>query len=378
MAINNVLTELLIEIEDICRECGVKYAVIGKAASSIIQSQRIDEEVVEPVVLMTGKDLNNFINAVEINGSGSRAIEYFGNSDQVNGLAAFYCDPNTTFMKLSSNGDHMIKGIRVRIEPLRIDTGKGPNKEAQKLEVGWLCRENTIRAHSSRDRWQAYRNARAELAKGKSFAKELYQTLCLTEDEGKTYVVDDLKKRFIERDVIESATSHELGTGSVLCAETKPLMKENIDSKELLISAEIPFTEYEKRIADGDVNLTDIVKLQQRSKFWHMLTKDDDKEMDRAWEKVQLSGDRLELLQAYEGKIKNLIRLREDGKYEELEKELAPHEEAVKRQLSRGLGLMVHPDLLELQLEVFARRGEKELIEKIQALIPEGHKRPIL
>ena len=77
MAINNVLTELLIEIEDICRECGVKYAVIGKAASSIIQNQRIDEEVVEPVVLMTGKDLNNFINAVEINGSGSLAIEYF-------------------------------------------------------------------------------------------------------------------------------------------------------------------------------------------------------------------------------------------------------------------------------------------------------------
>jgi DNA invertase Pin-like site-specific DNA recombinase len=67
-----------------------------------------------------------------------------------------------------------------------------------------------------------------------------------------------------------------------------------------------------------------------------------------------------------------------DDKYEELEKELAPHEEAVMRQLSRGLGLMVHPDLLELQLEVFARRGEKELIEKIQSLIPEGHKRPIL
>ncbi len=155
-------------------------------------------------------------------------------------------------------------------------------------------------------------------------------------------------------------------------------MKENIDSKELLISAEIPFTQFEKRIADGEINLKDIVKLQQRSKFWHMITKDDDKEMDRAWEKVQLSGDRLELLQAYEGKIKNLIRLREDGKYEELEKELAPHEEAVMRQLSRGLGLMVHPDLLELQLEVFARRGEKELIEKIQSLIPEGHKRPIL
>ena len=97
--ISSVLTELLTEIDDICAGRGIKYAVTGKAAERIAGGGALDEEVVEPVVLMSGKGMTEFVEAFEQRDS-ERRIEYFGNSDRVNGLAVFYCAPDTTFIRV--------------------------------------------------------------------------------------------------------------------------------------------------------------------------------------------------------------------------------------------------------------------------------------
>lgn len=374
--ISSVLTELLTEIDDICAGRGIKYAVTGKAAERIAGGGALDEEVVEPVVLMSGKGMTEFVEAFEQRDS-ERRIEYFGNSDRVNGLAVFYCAPDTTFIRVSDMSDYLVKGIRVRIEPFR--KAHDGNAASQQMEIGWMCRENRARAYSSSLRRKAFRKANAELKKNKNFGAELFQALCLADGEGRAYVPDDLKQRYIEETVLDRTQTCLIGTGNVCCFRMKPFVREHADiTKEIIVSAEIPYAQYERKAAGAGIDLERIMKLQQKSRLWHMITKGDDKDMENAWEIVLLSGDRLRLLQMYEGRIKDLIKLRDSGNYEVLEQELKPHEEAVMRNLSHDLGLMVHPDLSELQYEVFARRGEKDLVEKIQDLTSEKHNRPIL
>ena len=375
--INSILSELLIEIAGICSATEIKYAVIGKTADSIITDHTIGEEIVEPIVLMSGKDMTKFIDAFEKEERRYRAVEYFGNSNRVTGLATFYCATDTTFIRLNENVDYQVKGMRIRIEPLRVAGKESTNTEAQRVELGLLCQENIVRAFSSKDRIKALMAAKSQQKKAR-FGDRLFQSLCLTEEEGRTYVLDNFNKLFIEETAIDDAKKCLLDGYEIRCTKTPTLAKEIIDiSKELIISSEIPFAEYETKIPKEGIDLDNIRKLQRKSKLWHMITKEDDIAMERAWERVLLSGDRLEMLQLYEDRIKDLIKIRDEGRYEELEEELKVHEEAVLRNLANGLGLLVHPDLSELQYEVFARRGDRELIDMIQKRIPAGHKRAI-
>ena len=103
----------------------------------------------------------------------------------------------------------------------------------------------------------------------------------------------------------------------------------------------------------------------------------DDRVKERAWEIACRTRDRVRLLELYENQLDELEALAEKGKWDELEKLMKPHEEAVLRNLELGLGLCVHPTLSTIQNEILERRGEGETVAKIEALIPEQHRKPI-
>lgn len=103
----------------------------------------------------------------------------------------------------------------------------------------------------------------------------------------------------------------------------------------------------------------------------------DDRAKDRAWEIACRTRDRVRLLEMYESQLDELEALAERGKWDELEELMKPHEEAVLRNLGLGLGLCVHPTLSTIQNEILERRGEGETVAKIEALIPDQHRKPI-
>lgn len=103
----------------------------------------------------------------------------------------------------------------------------------------------------------------------------------------------------------------------------------------------------------------------------------DDRVKERAWEIACRTRDRVSLLEMYENQLDELEAMAEKGKWDELEELMKPHEEAVLRNLERGLGLCVHPTLSTIQNEIFERRGEGETVAKIEALIPDQHRKPI-
>ena len=111
--------------------------------------------------------------------------------------------------------------------------------------------------------------------------------------------------------------------------------------------------------------------------IYRKIASKDDHAKELAWQIATRTKDRVVLLEEYEDRLKMLSELKADGRWDELEEIMKPHEEAVLRNLDAGLGLCVHPELSAIQNEIFTRRGENELVEKIESLIPEQHRKPI-
>ena len=89
------------------------------------------------------------------------------------------------------------------------------------------------------------------------------------------------------------------------------------------------------------------------------------------------TGDRVELLEYYKDKIDSIVKLRDEGRFEELTDIMRPHAEAVEKNYKIGLGLMVHPVLSEIQYELFRREGKGDMAAQIDRMVPAQHRKPI-
>ena len=103
----------------------------------------------------------------------------------------------------------------------------------------------------------------------------------------------------------------------------------------------------------------------------------DDKAKERAWQIACRTKDRMELLERYEDRIPALKELVNNSEWSALEIEMEAHQEAVMRNLEAGLGLCVHPELREIQNVLFIKQGKKDVMQRVESLIPEQHKKPI-
>ena len=103
----------------------------------------------------------------------------------------------------------------------------------------------------------------------------------------------------------------------------------------------------------------------------------DDRIKEEAWEIACRTRDRVVLLERYEGRLDELEQMLQAGEWDRLAAEMAPHREAVLRNLECGLGLCVHPRLQAIQYTLFREEGRADLESRIEALVPEQHRKPI-
>ena len=103
----------------------------------------------------------------------------------------------------------------------------------------------------------------------------------------------------------------------------------------------------------------------------------DDRIKEEAWEIACRTRDRVVLLEKYEGRLDELEKMMQAGEWDRLAAEMAPHREAVLRNLECGLGLCVHPRLQAIQYALLREEGRADLESRIDALVPEQHRKPI-
>ena len=114
-----------------------------------------------------------------------------------------------------------------------------------------------------------------------------------------------------------------------------------------------------------------------RRKLSSARIKKDDMTKQKAIDVFRRTGDRVKLYEYYEDKIDSIVKLREEGRFDELADIMKPHAEAVEKNYKLGLGLMVHPVLSEIQYELFRREGKGDMAAQIDKMVPAQHRKPI-
>lgn len=121
-----VLRDLLFELDDICRNNGLKYTLTGTFLDEAVERGDFPELYDYINVAMTRGDIDRFIHLVNGKIPG-RQVEYFLNNPYARGLQYRYCNSNTTLINIKGVGNHVNYGFYIRMIPIN-DASVGGRK----------------------------------------------------------------------------------------------------------------------------------------------------------------------------------------------------------------------------------------------------------
>ena len=160
----------------------------------------------------------------------------------------------------------------------------------------------------------------------------------------------------------------------------------NLDESDAPWEELISAAKYEPQVSDVEVEQAASAAGMSRNRYLAMKIrrklssariKKDDMTKQKAIDVFRRTGDRVKLYEYYEDKIDSIVKLREEGRFDELADIMKPHAEAVEKNYKLGLGLMVHPVLSEIQYELFRREGKGDMAAQIDKMVPAQHRKPI-
>lgn len=113
------LKELLFEIDDICRENGLKYSLIQKCAKFVQEENSFPEEFNNICIAMPLGDLERLEHLINDEGDGSRIVENIHNNPYADNLSARYMDTQTTLIDFDDYTNHTHHGLFIDIRPIK-------------------------------------------------------------------------------------------------------------------------------------------------------------------------------------------------------------------------------------------------------------------
>ena len=145
----DVLRELLVELDQICRENNLKYTLIGDVAKELVENNAFPESFDYISVGMTLGDIHRLIKIVDnING---RQVEYFMNNKYARGLQFRFCNSNTTLINVKEIDNHVNYGFYIRIRPINDRRKTGFKSKILKLAKGvWKGSCKTMASSNSK------------------------------------------------------------------------------------------------------------------------------------------------------------------------------------------------------------------------------------
>lgn len=145
----DVLRELLVELDQICRENNLKYTLVGEVANQIAENNTFPELYDYISVGMTLGDIHRLIKIVDdIDG---RQIEYFMNNENARGLQFRFCNSNTTLINVKEIDNHVNYGFYIRIRPINDGSNTGFKAKILRLAKGvWKGSCKTMASSNSK------------------------------------------------------------------------------------------------------------------------------------------------------------------------------------------------------------------------------------
>lgn len=396
--IQMTLFEMLIEIDGICKRNNIEYYLHGNTAFSAVKDKCFTEEICHAEVAMNVKNLLKFMEAFKTEAPKGRSLESWLTNSSYGEFGARYVNENTLFLDLPNSHSYKFYGFGVRINVLR-DTpaSRITSKAATVKEIGWEMNFKDGNPSAERKALFCKSVVESQLKKtdAETFAKKMFWEFCRIYDNPSAKIC--FTKQFrtrryhFNKSIFENASLKRLENYEfpvpVSDGYFKTLYGSDWKSGKpsgrkvtgwVVADTKIPYKEYLETAEESGCSLEQY--LEQRRKYNNMQKSGQSKidTIHHYWDLLFRTGDRYDLWEMYYPIKDELIALRKDGRYDELQEALKDYISLTYKNYKLGLGLCFDPEILECMLDVFKYEDNEEYAQKVRALIPEEHMKPIV
>jgi hypothetical protein len=402
--IQSVLLQLLKEIDELCSKNEISYCLSGITAESAFTKGIIEDYDTEIIILMTPPNAKKFIEAAENGLLPNRAVESMLNNPYFPNFRLHYTATDTLYYPLSNTSRYRIKnkGIHIRIEIIH-SFSKNKFKKAydDMLQIGWRCNQSPFMGTRSIKRFISMVATRCMMVIGRqNLARHLFNKWCnefsTDADSVRGYYIRPKIRNILIDDYVIKGNFRQVEANGVKFPAPKNILTyakheisgikwPNYDPDEnrsiqenLLYSTIITYDELSNRLSNENNKLDNLYRLRRRVQFHGLMVVRDNRYKNYAWNVASRSGDRINLLEFYAPKFSYLQYLYDDRDIDRLREELKPLTDATLFYYKKHLGLCVHPFLTELQNKLFIMDGMENVVEDIDKMIPEQHRKPIV
>ena len=396
--IQRALFTLLTEVDDICRRHGITYFLHENSALEAVQKNHMGEERLNAEVIMRVPELLRFMEAFEQEKPDGRSLESWLNEPRFGNFGCRYVNDNTLYLDLPNCHHYTHYGLAVTISVLRdFPSNRIRSKLATVKETGFemTFAEGKREVNRKNEFYEKLTRAKMKSPEERlRFTQDMFDEFC------KTYDNPDAERCFskyfrterhhyyrswFDEPQMTTLEGREFPVPKeqyFISLYGRGYMKRRLSGRRLtsyvIVDTEIPYKEYMRQIDSFALPLDEYVRHREA-----YIRKQQEGQplvdtIKHYWDLLFRTGDRFDLYEHYAPIKDELVRLRRQGRHDELKALLAPYREKLMKNYKLGLGLCFDPEILDIMLEELRREGREDLAAQIRTMIPPEHMEPIV
>lgn len=395
----NKILQLMQEIDEICSREKINYFLGGYLAAEAAELGKFAPECCSANIIMHPADRERFIKAVNKSLPVERILESFENNADYADFSLRYCDVNSIFFDLRTEGFYNYHAVNITVYFVRPEL---KNKFLNKFYTGLNA---AIEANAFS---KFYYNISEKKNIAGFFAKLLF--LCI----GKKHV-----KSLVWKLIYQPENKNPLIKGSIKDYWFKLLKLPELNFRDYqavqlnnrCFRIPVNYKEYIKPqinanwnngspvgrllkgniIAEFDISsenfLKKLVNLKLKNSYfknWHKLARSNNicsKEasygFNYSWNMAMQSFERIRLWKKYAPQKNAIISLYKTEQYEKLELVLDEYIQSLKQNISKGIAIIFDAEIFRITWDVLEKANQEDLIKKILPKIKGEHLVPI-
>ena len=385
-------TELLAELRDICDSRGYEYYLAPMTTAMAYLYGGYGYDFAVPAVVMPIDDALAFKAYIEAGNVKDRSIECMENNSRFATFSLSYVNENTTMIERLRGSDFKKLGVRVSIELLRPCT---KDKALRNKEIFWECTGYHRVLSVKHQNINKPAKAAANFLKKTGATARLYRKMCRTYagvESDKYY----LKSYYIKPAVLDKTIFEDIGqiefegesfkvprdVERYLQKSTAGTWKTKLELPQANLRPFVFFDNAPYSAIDENMRKSGkgIDEYLRNYEAWYAYTDEVvrfNSEKKRLWDLANRSGARAIIYHDLSKKMDQITRLREAKDYNALGEIFKDYDKEMHKFLELGMGLCPSKELMDIECELLAARGDKAIADKLLALTPVEHYQPV-
>lgn len=387
---------LLQEISSVCRNKNLPFYLISESSIQGLRSHGFESEKPDIYIAMLYKDMMELTKTLKKENRSNREIETLYSNPKLRSNYVRYIDKESLYFPLK-NPLHISKyGVSVSIIPLfskEVDSNRSLKKFlylywSENLGTKWRTKATSIVARSAR-------KICTIICQNANDARRRWLLDKLCEFENKATVNDTLymftiqgrKKILFPKGLFKDTTT--IPFEDVECrfpSDSATFMEKQYGfnweekryrakevQKFLLIDGELPYQEYFSYLDENGISTDMEMELKGEQAATKELKKHN-KVIKNAWNAVRRTDARIHLWQQYSSQKDEIIKLYNEGNWDQLSVVLKDFDLENRRQAKNKMSVSFDQQIWDIYLQLLHQRGEDKLANRLDKWLPDEYR----